>query len=95
MFFFNGLVEYCLFDFIMMYFVVRNVCFDKIELNKFKWGKILVFGDKSFFVVIEIIWGCRNIFFVYVIEVKFYDLKFEELWIDLEFVVNKIYEFLG
>lgn len=52
----NGLVKYRKLDFILMYLIVRNVCFDKIELNsinKYKWGKKLVFGDISFFVVIE------------------------------------------
>lgn len=41
-----------------MYCVLRNVCFDKIKFNfknKKMWGKKLVFGDKSFLVVIEII----------------------------------------
>lgn len=50
------MVKYRKLDFILMYLIVRNVCFDKIELNsinKYKWGKKLVFGDISFFVVIE------------------------------------------
>lgn len=83
----NGLVKYRKLDFILMYLIVRNVCFDKIELNsinKYKWGKKLVFGDISFFVVIERIWVCRNEFFVYVIEVKICDLEFKDLWVFLE-----------
>lgn len=83
----NGLVKYRKLDFILMYLIVRNVCFDKIELNsinKYKWGKKLVFGDISFFVVIERIWVCRNEFFVYVIEAKICDLEFKDLWVFLE-----------
>lgn len=70
-----------------MYLIVRNVCFDKIELNsinKYKWGKKLVFGDISFFVVIERIRACRNEFFVYVIEAKICDSEFKDLWVFLE-----------
>lgn len=77
-------------DFILMYCILRNVCFDKIEfnvMNKKKWGKNLIFGDKSFLVVIEIIWECRNELFVYVMNVKIKDFDFNNIWINLEVVL--------
>lgn len=91
----NGLVEYRSLDFTMMYSVARNVCPDKIEPNKSKWGKTPAPGDKSLLAAIETIRGCRNIFFAHATEAKLHDSKFEELWTDLEFAVNKIYESLG
>lgn len=70
-------VRYELFDILFMYFIVRNVCLEKIELdlNK-KWGKRFVVGDFSFFVVIEIIRLFRNDYYVYVIEVKIFEYVF-------------------
>lgn len=94
----NGLVQYHLLDFTMMYSIARNVCPDKIEPNpnnKTKWGKTPASGDKSLLAAIETIRGCRNIFFAHATEAKLQDSKFEELWTDLEFAVNKIYESLG
>lgn len=79
----------------MMYSVARNVIPDKIEPNKSKWGKTPAPGDKSLLAAIETIRGCRNIFFAHATEAKLHDSKFEELWTDLEFAVNKIYESLG
>ncbi|XP_065927270.1 uncharacterized protein [Magallana gigas] len=94
----NGFVKYHLLDFTMMYSIARNVCPDKIEPNpnnKTKWGKTPAPGDKSLLAAIETIRGCRNIFFAHATEAKLQDSKFEELWTDLEFAVNKIYESLG
>lgn len=70
-------VRYELFDILFMYFIVRNVCLEKIEIDlNEKWGKRFVVGDFSFFVVIEIIRLFRNDYYVYVIEVKIFEYVF-------------------
>lgn len=70
-------VRYELFDILFMYFIVRNVCLEKIEIDlSKKWGKRFVVGNISFFVVIEIIRLFRNDYYVYVIEVRIFEYVF-------------------
>lgn len=86
----NGLVEYKSLDFSALYSIARNVCSDKIEPNKNKWGKPPASGDNSLVAAIERIRICRNEFFAHATDANVSDSKFHSLWKDLELALSKI-----
>lgn len=91
----HGLVKYAKLDFTLMYFIVRNVCPDKIEpdsTNKYKWGKKPVAGDTSLLAAIERIRACRNEFFAHATEAKICDSEYKDLRSSLKQALLKIDE---